>query len=234
MRLEATRTEAFARQSVGASPQSGNSFEGYVDGTLAPASTRGRKRLARIMEAATDLFLRDGYFATSIEAVLEASGGSKATLYSYFSTKEELFRAVVEEAIRTMSPPRLERLGDAKTTLTEYVVNTFETLSAPRHRALLRLTIAERERFPDLARQYYEHGPMHGRRALVELFKELERDRVLRAGTATDVADLFIGSLIHSWLVEALFLGDDRIPSNGEIREKAERIVERFLASASS
>jgi len=56
----------------------------------------------------------------------------------------------------------------------------------------------------------------------------------LSAGTATDVADLFIGSLIHSWLVEALFLGDDRIPSNGEIREKAERIVERFLASASS
>jgi len=228
--LEATRTEAFTRQAVGGSPKPG--IEEYVDGTLVPASAKGRKRLARIMEAAADLFLRDGYYETSIEAVLEASGGSKATLYSYFSTKEDLFRAVVEEAIRSLSPPRLEKLGDVKTTLTEYVVSTFESLSAPRHRALLRLAIAERERFPDLARQYYENGPLHNRRALVQLFGELERQRVLRPGTAADVADLFIGSLTHSWLVEALFLGDERIPSNDEIREKAVRVVERFLASA--
>lgn len=232
MTLEATRTEAFTRQSVGSAPNLRRPVEGCADGTLVPASTRGRKRLARIMEAAAELFLRDGYFATSIEAVLEASGGSKATLYSYFSTKEDLFRAVIEEAIRSMSPPRLERRGDIKTTLIEYVVTTFESLSAPRHRALLRLAIAERERFPELARRYYENGPMHSRRALVQLFRELEQQRVLRPGSAADVADLFIGSLTHSWLVEALLLGDDRIPSNDEIREKAVRVVERFLASA--
>lgn len=234
MTLEATRTEAFARQSVASAPRPAPTrrVDGYSDGMLVPASARGRKRLERIIEAATELFLRDGFIATSIEAVLEASGGSKATLYSYFSTKEDLFRAVVDEAIRGIAPPRLERRGDIRTTLTEYVVRTFECLSAPRHRALLRLAIIERERFPDLARRYYEHGPMQSRQALVQLFRELENQRVLRPGTAADVADLFIGSLTHSWLLEALFLGDDRIPSTDEIREKAARIVERFLASA--
>ena len=105
------------------------------DGTVVPNSTRGRKRLARMMEAAAELFLKDGYFATSIEAVLEASGGSKATLYSYFSTKEDLFRAVIEEAIVSAPQPSLELLGDIKTTLIEYVVRTFEAVSSPRHRA---------------------------------------------------------------------------------------------------
>src|SRR5690606_39421853 len=77
-------------------------------GPITPNSMRGRRRLARIIEAATQLFLRDGYAATSIEAGLDASGGSKATLYSYFSTKDDLFRAVVQEALRNERRPTLQ------------------------------------------------------------------------------------------------------------------------------
>lgn len=201
-------------------------------GTVVPSSTRGRKRLARIMEAAAELFLRDGYFATSIEAVLEASGGSKATLYSYFSTKEDLFRAVIEEAILSEPQPRLELRGDVKTTLIEYVVRTFEAVASPRHRALLRLAIAERDRFPELAAKYYETGPLRSRRALLRLFTELEQQRVVLPGTAAEAAEHFVGSITPPWLLESLLFDEDQLPSEREVRERAVRVVERFLASA--
>src|SRR5690606_7767824 len=202
-------------------------------GPITPNSMRGRRRLARILDAATQLFLRDGYAATSIEAVLEASGGSKATLYSYFSTKEDLFRAIVKEAVRTETQPTLAQAGDPKAALVDFVVQAFAVMSSPRHRALLRLTVAERERFPDIARHYYEEWPLRNRHMLAQFFAALEQRQMLPAGTSEHAADYFVGLITHPWLLESLLFGDDRLPSPETVRAKAERAVERFLTFAS-
>jgi TetR/AcrR family transcriptional regulator, mexJK operon transcriptional repressor len=233
MTFDATFTDVLPEQSRDGSLKGKRRGDahGDVNTPVVPSSMRGRKRLARIMEAAAELFLRDGYFATSIEAVLEASGGSKATLYSYFSTKDDLFRAVIEEAILSDIQPRLEVRSDVKSTLTEYVVRTFEAMSSPRHRALLRLTIAERERFPDLARRYYESGPLRSRRVLAQFFRELEQQRALPQGAADEAADYFVGLITHHWLLESLLFGDDRLPAPEVVRARAVQAVERFLAS---
>jgi AcrR family transcriptional regulator len=66
---------------------------------LEPQSARGRARLKKILEAATDLFLEVGYEQTSIDAILLQSGGSKSTLYAYFPTKQDLFRAVIDNVV---------------------------------------------------------------------------------------------------------------------------------------
>src|SRR5690554_1483614 len=100
------------------------------NGGVQPQSSRGRERLAKILEAATELFLRDGYGATSIDAILEVSGGSKATLYSYFPTKDDLFRAVVEDVLASSSThePRLNTAADPRTCLIEFSVQRLEQL----------------------------------------------------------------------------------------------------------
>ena len=56
-----------------------------------------RETILRIAHAA---FLEDGYAATSMSSIAAKVGGSKATLYNYFSSKEELFSAVIEERCR--------------------------------------------------------------------------------------------------------------------------------------
>lgn len=235
MRFDATLARVITDQSQDAAEETEHieAPGGNAVGPVTPNSMRGRRRLARILDAATQLFLRDGYAATSIEAVLEASGGSKATLYSYFSTKDELFRAVVQEAIRNEARPILTLGDDPRAALADFIVQAFEIMSSPRHTALLRLTVAERERFPDLARHYYEEWPLRNRRMLAEFFSELEQRQMLPAGTAEHAADHFVGLITHPWLIESLLFGENRLPSIEAMRAKAESAVTRFLTFAS-
>ena len=196
--------------------------------TLAvPNSSRGRERLARILEAATELFLRDGYGETSIDAILAVSGGSKATLYNYFPTKDDLFRAVIDEVLSSAKEPRLDTSVDARATLTAFASERLEVLFSTRHNALLRLIVAERERFPDLARMYYERGPLRIRHLLADYLAELERRQVLTDASAEEAAEFLIGMLAHWWVVEALLLGGS--PSVEAIRERTTRVVDCFL-----
>lgn len=199
------------------------------NGGVQPQSSRGRERLAKILEAATELFLRDGYGATSIDAILEVSGGSKATLYSYFPTKDDLFRAVVEDVLASSSThePRLNTAADPRTCLIEFSVQRLEQLFSSRHHALLRLIIAERDRFPDIASLYFERAPLRSRGMLAAYFAELERKGVLDPGSAEEAAEFLIGMMVHWWIIQGLLLGER--PSPEAIRERATRVVDRFL-----
>src|SRR5471032_2277471 len=77
-----------------------------------PAGRGGRPSRAdalrlreRILVAATDLFLAEGYGSTTIEAVAARAGISKRTFYDRFDDKSALFAAVVHEIIEQIRPP---------------------------------------------------------------------------------------------------------------------------------
>lgn len=55
-----------------------------------------------ILDVATELFLTHGYESVSMSQISESVGGSKATLYGYFSNKEDLFLEVVSDGIKRM------------------------------------------------------------------------------------------------------------------------------------
>lgn len=66
----------------------------------APATkTKGQANRQRIVEAANDLFYRQGYNRTSFSEVAEASGIPKGNFYYYFKSKEELLDAVIESRL---------------------------------------------------------------------------------------------------------------------------------------
>lgn len=62
-----------------------------------PAKTEGKR--SQILAAAAELFVELGYERTSMSAISTRVGGSKATLYSYFESKEDLLRAVIAESV---------------------------------------------------------------------------------------------------------------------------------------
>lgn len=199
-----------------------------LDRQTVPSTMRGRERVARILSAATELFLRDGYGATSVDAILERSGGSKSTLYEYFSTKDELFRAAIEDAISTHAPSPLNGSDNSRTVLTEFLVDRLNDLLSLRHCTLLRLIIAEADRFPDLAAMYYARGPLRSRRSLAEYLSGLKRRDLEIESAADEAAELLIGMAAHGWVVESLLLGERQL-SEAAIRSRAERVVDQFL-----
>ena len=88
--------------------------------TVAPACAaprRERRKEARpgeLLEAALDLFVEKGYAATRAEEVAVRAGVSKGTLFLYFPSKEELFKAVVRENLaRTVTEGASEIEGFA-------------------------------------------------------------------------------------------------------------------------
>ena len=84
---------------------------------------RGQATRRHIVEAATELFATLGYDGTSIEAVLQAAGVSKGSLYHHFDGKDGLFEAVLDRmterieaalaaaAVGVTSPTELLRVG---------------------------------------------------------------------------------------------------------------------------
>src|SRR5260370_2396517 len=69
----------------------------------AALSTRWRRRKearpGEILDAALACFAEHGFAATRLDAVAKRAGITKGTLYLYFPNKEELFKAVVRQAI---------------------------------------------------------------------------------------------------------------------------------------
>ena len=196
----------------------------------APQSSRGRERRTRILNAATDLFLKTGYGETSIDAIVEVSGGSKATLYSYFPTKDDLFRAVIEEVVSNRKDPELDSSADIRSALITFGVQRMQVVFSRHHRALLRLIIAERERFPDIARLYYDIGPMRSHDLLLDYFTELTEQGHLDTDSPTEAADFFLGMLLHQWYLNQLYTRTPP-PSTEEMQYRAERVVDTFMES---
>jgi TetR/AcrR family transcriptional repressor of mexJK operon len=137
-----------------------------------PLGRSARKR-RDIIEAATALFLRNGYQGTSMDEIAAQAGVSKQTVYKNFADKEELFRAIVE-GVAGNSDRVVSDLGAAFTATEVRTADDLAALLASVGRRFLdsvlrsevlslrRLVIAEADRFPDLARAYYERAQSRG------------------------------------------------------------------------
>jgi AcrR family transcriptional regulator len=194
----------------------------------APSSRRGQQRKGSILKAAIDLFLKNGYSRTSVNMIIARSGGSKATFYSYFPSKDVLLRAVVDEIVSNREEPDLGHSEDIRTALVTFAKQRLRIVFSRQHQALLGLIIAERERFPDIARMYYELGPKRSHDQVVEYMRGLEQRGRLDIENAEESAEFFIGMLLHQWYISQLYLRSPT-PTPAAMQQRAEHVVGRFL-----
>jgi AcrR family transcriptional regulator len=79
-----------------------------------PSTDRGRATRERILDAASELFYRQGVGATGLDQVIAASATGKGQLYHYFADKRALVHAVVDRQVATVldsQQARLEQLS---------------------------------------------------------------------------------------------------------------------------
>jgi TetR/AcrR family transcriptional regulator, mexJK operon transcriptional repressor len=115
----------------------------------------------RILGAATEIFLRDGYGAASLEAMAAAAGVSKRTLYARFAGKAALFQVVVARLVTRWLPAfdaGLEQAHGLEATLLAAARVMLATALVPEALALHRLIVAEIGRFPELGQVLHQAG----------------------------------------------------------------------------
>ena len=114
-----------------------------------------------ILEVATELFLKDGFGATSIETVAKRAGIAKRTFYHRFPDKAALFGAVVHRIVERLRPADDASLFMAGT-LEEILLEAARLILAaslkPEALGLFRVLVAESGRFPELAAQVALQG----------------------------------------------------------------------------
>lgn len=107
-----------------------------------------------ILATATEMFLAQGYGATSIEAIAQRLGIAKRTFYSRFTDKAALFDAVVHSIVDRLKPPDMAHLFEGGT-LEEILLRVgqlaLDAATSPNALALQSLVLAESSRFPELA-----------------------------------------------------------------------------------
>lgn len=125
-----------------------------------------------IIAAACDLFFKFGVEATSIEDVAKLANVSKVTVYGNFKDKSGLFEESIHQYIAKnapVSPEFADKNEDLPRSLETYGTFILNYLSSPQYLEIERLLIAESERHPDLARNFYEGGISHIHHNLMRL-----------------------------------------------------------------
>ncbi len=197
------------------------------------AERNGRDRRTEILKTVGELFLSEGYAGASMSRIASAVGGSKATLYAYFSGKEELFRSYMEMRVRQEAAelfvfPETEESPAA--TLTRFGVRFLEAATRDDSRALLRLLYAESPRFPELGKIFYELCLLNGRKRLTEYLRRLENEGALRLPDPELAAEQFLALCQAKISMELMLCVRRQIsPEEGETVVRA--AVSTFLAA---
>jgi AcrR family transcriptional regulator len=187
---------------------------------------------ARILETAEREFLEHGFDGTSIDAIVDHIGGSKSTVYTHFRDKSILFAealAGIQQEIDFSLTGFRQRVSSwTQESLVFLVIELIGVQYHKRALHLLRLVISESDRFPEVARQYYDEG-------LATLVSQTSvylaecRDAGAHFVGTTDAAGELMLSLTHGPAEMRILLGLAPPPDPTETVRRAETIVARFV-----
>jgi len=161
---------------------------------------RKQARPQELMSAALDLFVERGFAATRLEDVARRAGVSKGTVYLYFPSKEDLFKAVVREGM----VPVLERgeqmarthAGADSDLLRQLVRGWWELIGSTRFGGIPKLMFAECRNFPDIGRFYYSEVIRRGHSLVEGVIRRGIRQGEFRSLEPELVTRLLIGPVV--------------------------------------
>lgn len=114
------------------------------------------ERPAQILNAALDVFSEHGYAAAKLEEIAHKAGVSKGTIYLYFASKDELFKALVQDIIgaQLSNVDLLPTPPSASLELERALRGHWRFVTQPRFDGWFRILVAELPKHPDLLEFY--------------------------------------------------------------------------------
>lgn len=190
---------------------------------------------ARILDAATRLFLSVGYSQTNLDTVAEEAGVTKPTVYSHFKSKKGLFDAVInrsaEQRIASMGDllvptddPRqdLVRFGD-------FLLSNILTCEAQRWD---RLAASEAMHNPEVGQAFFEAGPQRVLGLITRYLKHQKSEGMLNVPYPARAAEQLIGMFLCLDLLRTQI--GHQPPSASQRKRRCREAVDVFLKAYGS
>ncbi len=186
-----------------------------------------------IIKAAKEVFKEFGFEKASMSKISSKLGGSKATLYNYFSSKEELFFEVISIAnaqesdfVHQIIDTKNETL-DIHTQLYEFGKRFLNFVYSQKMVEIRRLTISQSE-ITNLGRITYKNRVLKSREILSKyLEKAIKFNKIKK--TDTNIAAIHFFGLLESELMYPFLFQVDTNFSKKHMDEMAERAIDIFI-----
>ncbi len=163
--------------------------------SASPSPTPALRRRQRVHDAVRELMAEQG-FRVSMDAVAARAGCSKQTLYSYFGSKQELMRSVMQEHLEMATARLDDEHGDLRTTLLAFAMEHLQRLSEPHVIVTCQLLSAEAALFPEEARTLYRDGCDTLQQRLAEWLTLAMRRGQLRHDDPHCASELLLGMIV--------------------------------------
>jgi TetR/AcrR family transcriptional repressor of mexJK operon len=202
--------------------------DGYSMAVEAPLSAEKR---AQILRGAAIVFAEEGYEGASMARIAHEASVSKGTLYNHFESKAHLFAAFVENEIaKHLSPVFEASEEEPNPALALYNIGRrfIAIILAPTANMIYRVVVSEAERFPDLARKFYDAGPQQAICFMARWLKRQTERRLLRVEDPEFAAEQFF-HLCQTRIWFRCKLGLPPDPSEELIDRVVRGAVEMFL-----
>ncbi|MDP3514439.1 MAG: TetR/AcrR family transcriptional regulator [Sulfuritalea sp.] len=189
-----------------------------------------QKRRKAILSAAAAIFQEKGFSRTNIDDIAANVNTSKATIYKYFNSKEELFREAISEEWKSQTDTLLgEFNGDGSfyAQLRKHAKAYLHLMLSPKIIQNRRVTIAESKNVSS-GKEYYETSHLPSHRRLADIFEKqmnagflLRGDPFIAAKTFTILVDGGVTNLLLTNSIDPL--------SDDQIDQIADTGVDAFL-----
>lgn len=182
------------------------------------------------MQAAATVFLEFGYEAASMAEIAARAGGSKATLYSYFPSKEELFRVVMKTQVEERMMRAFASLApcdDLERTLRRFGEHYLGVILSQDLLIMRSIVMGEGPR-SSMGRLFFQSGPAEGWGQLARFLEgEMAAGRIRRARPWR--AALHLINLLEADFLELFITGAMTQPGSRQIMESVEAAVQVYL-----
>lgn len=188
-----------------------------------PTRAEAERRHIVLLQTATDLFLRHGLQGVSIDAIAQAAGVAKRSIYARYADKAELFAAAITRLIEDRTGPLYAfEIGDqpVEEGLLQFARKLLDIAMKPETLALYRMLVIEAPRFPSLAKLDNERNRHKGLGAIVRVLAAFAERGEIVLDEAEMKAELFAILIVRGAQHRALILGPDE-PEQQERRMRA-------------
>jgi TetR/AcrR family transcriptional regulator, mexJK operon transcriptional repressor len=197
---------------------------------------RARAKRDQILDGARRVFLRDGFAGASTDDIAAEAKVSKRTLYAYYPSKEDLFVDVLREltlenpqirALESMEEMSPKNRKEFRRDLLELARKIVTTMMQPEYLALLRTTIADTHRFPQLGGLFRATVPERAMSGFAAFIERVREWGIVRKDVSGDTAArMFIGPLLTYAVLGGLLAEGPPQPPEPE---KIEEIVDVYM-----